>query len=117
MSHPARPQPQLVGDLQSFRSGVHAKRVDRDNDRRNGLPGSYPLPEGPQITDMHHCAGDNMGTTCDGDSGSPLLVATESESTWRAIGAASFVNPFCTQPSGYSRLAPHNDWITAVTEG
>ncbi|KAJ3656231.1 hypothetical protein Zmor_015324 [Zophobas morio] len=76
------------------------------------------LTYGNQITDDMVCAEGNYNEgTCIGDSGSPL-VQNVRLGLMKQVGIATFVSTNgceSTDPSGFTRLYPHIDWIKNIT--
>ncbi|CAN0416139.1 unnamed protein product [Lampetra planeri] len=63
------------------------------------------------------CAGDNLHSVCNGDSGGPLNCKTDRG--WEVHGIASFVSSlgcnFYAKPSVFTRVSDYNPWITSIT--
>ncbi|KAJ3632598.1 hypothetical protein MTP99_009595 [Tenebrio molitor] len=73
---------------------------------------------GSQITDSMVCVDGNYNEgTCKGDSGSPLVQIISRGHTV-VVGVSSFISQNgceSTDPSGFTRVYPYNDWIKNVT--
>jgi secreted trypsin-like serine protease len=73
---------------------------------------------GNQITDNMVCVEGNYNEgTCNGDNGSPL-VELYMYRYYLMVGIASFISGNgceSTDPSGYTRTFPYNEWIRNVT--
>jgi secreted trypsin-like serine protease len=63
----------------------------------------------------HMCAGGEAGKdSCKGDSGGPLIIEDETESTFYLVGIVSFGARGCgayTAPAIYTRVALFANWI------
>ncbi|KAJ3656357.1 hypothetical protein Zmor_015440 [Zophobas morio] len=75
---------------------------------------------GNQLTDNMVCAAGNYNETriCSGDSGGPL-VQYYGKDLSVVVGIASFVSGNgceSTDPSGFTRTFPYNDWIKNLTD-
>ncbi|XP_008998840.1 chymotrypsin-like elastase family member 3B [Callithrix jacchus] len=65
------------------------------------------------------CAGGDIRSGCNGDSGGPLNCRTE-DGTWQVHGVTSFVSAFgCNtlrKPTVFTRVSAFKDWIEETTE-
>jgi secreted trypsin-like serine protease len=73
---------------------------------------------GNQITDEMLCVDGNYNEgTCNGDTGSPLVVVVALGNA-QLVGVSSFISGNgceSTDPSGYTRVYPYVEWIKNVT--
>jgi secreted trypsin-like serine protease len=98
--------------LQTLSRGSAARSLGRCSSLN---PSSNCLP-GLQAFADDFCAGGTDGYTCNGDSGGPVVVATESGDV--LVGLTSFGPDDCTSPhSYYLRVSDHMDLITAWVNG
>lgn len=60
------------------------------------------------------CAGDGDGahTTCNGDSGGPLMVFDDAAQRWLQVGIVSWGNDGCTDYSVYAHVSALSHWIS-----
>lgn len=74
------------------------------------------------ITDGMVCAGYEKGakSACYGDSGGPLMIATEATSGWTQVGIVSWGRYGCSGSDNYNvytRVASYSEWIQACMTG
>jgi secreted trypsin-like serine protease len=59
------------------------------------------------------CAGVADGTTssCNGDSGGPVIYRASATDSWRQVGIVSWGQTYCTSYSVFTRVSTHHAWV------